>query len=386
MMKQITLLGSTGSIGTQALQVIASYPDRFCVRSLSANRQVRELATQARQYRPAAVAIADESCYNELKAELSGYDIKILAGPDSLCELAADTQSDIVVNSLVGFAGLAPTLAALAAGNTLALANKESLVAGGHLVMELAAVNKVDIIPVDSEHSAIFQCLAGQRADAVETIILTASGGPFFGRDRTFLEAVTPADALKHPNWAMGAKITIDSATMMNKGLEVIEAHWLFGLSYDRIDVVVHRESIIHSLVAYRDGAVLAQLGTPDMRVPIQYALTYPERLHGDAPRVHWNTLSSLHFAPPDNVNFPGLDLAYQAGATGGSMPCVLNAANEVAVDLFLRGQAGFLDIPRIIEGVMNKHKVIAAPNFDVLRDVDGEARRLAQACAKMKG
>lgn len=385
-MKRIALLGSTGSIGTQALQVVDSFPELFRVHSLSAHRQAAKLARQARHFLPAVVAISDESCYNELKAELSGLGIKILAGPDSLRELAADQETDIVLNSLVGFAGLAATLAALSAGNTLALANKESLVAGGHLAMRQAAEAGVNILPVDSEHSAIFQCIQGQQLDAVEKIVLTASGGPFFGRNSAFLQTVTPQDALKHPNWVMGAKITVDSATMMNKGLEVIEARWLFGLPYEKIDVVVHRESIVHSLVVYRDGAVLAQLGTPDMRVPIQYALTYPERLLGHAPRVCWNTLSPLNFAPPDKSNFPCLPLAYLAGAIGGSMPCVLNAANEEAVRLFLGGKASFLDIPCIIERVMNKHKVVTEPDFDTLHDVDKEARLLSQEYAKMKG
>jgi 1-deoxy-D-xylulose-5-phosphate reductoisomerase len=332
------------------------------------------------------VAISDESCYNELKAELFGSGIKILAGPDSLRELAADKETDIVLNSLVGFAGLAATLAALSTGNTLALANKESLVAGGHLAMRLALKAGVNILPVDSEHSAIFQCLLGQQPDAVEKLILTASGGPFFGRDLAYLQTVTPQDALKHPNWEMGAKITVDSATMMNKGLEVIEARWLFDIPYEKIEVVIHKESIIHSLVAYHDGAVLAQLGTPDMRLPIQYALTYPERLPGHAPRICWNNLRALNFAPPDKISFPCLSLAYYAGAIGGSMPCVLNAANEEAVRLFLGGKASFLEIPRIIERVMNKHKVVSEPDFDILRDVDKEARLLAREYAGMKG
>lgn len=385
-MKRISLLGSTGSIGTQVLQVVASFPQRFRIHSISAHRQVAELARQARLFLPTVVAISDESCYNELKAELSGLGIKILAGPDSLRELAADQETDIVLNSLVGFAGLAATLVALTAGNTLALANKESLVAGGHLAMRLVAEANVKILPVDSEHSAIFQCLQGQQRDAVEKIVLTASGGPFFGCDLTFLQTVTPQAALKHPNWEMGAKITVDSATMMNKGLEVIEAHWLFDIPYDKIEVVVHRESIVHSLVVFQDGAVLAQLGTPDMRVPIQYALTYPERLPGNAPRVCWDTSRMLHFAPPDKTNFPCLALAYWAGAIGGSMPCVLNAANEEAVRLFLEGKASFLEIPRIIERVMNKHKVVTAPAFDILEDVDKEARLLAREYALMKG
>lgn len=385
-MKKVTLLGSTGSIGTQALQVIEAYPERFSVRSLSANRQVKELARQARRFKPAKAVIADPFLYQQLKTELNGQAIEIAAGSESVAELAADAGTDIVLNALVGFAGLRPTLCALAAGNTVALANKESLVAGGHLAMPLAQAEGVAILPVDSEHSAIFQCLQGQQREAVEKLILTASGGPFFGRSRESLVHVTREDALKHPNWQMGAKITIDSATMMNKGLEVMEAHWLFQADYDKIEVVVHRESIIHSLVEFRDGAVLAQLGAPDMRVPIQYALTYPERLAGDAPRVAWDSLGQLHFLPPDRVNFPCLDLAYRAGHEGGSMPATLNAANEEAVRLFLAGKAGFLAIPRIIESVMNKHKIIVAPDLAALLEADQEARRLARECANVKG
>ncbi|MCW3490851.1 1-deoxy-D-xylulose-5-phosphate reductoisomerase [Dethiobacter alkaliphilus] len=385
-MKNITLLGSTGSIGTQALQVIGAYPERFRVRSLAANTSVEQLAHQARRFMPDMVAISDVSCYNELKSALADVDIQVLAGADEVSRLAADADTDMVLNSLVGFAGLGPTLAALSAGNTLALANKESLVAGGHLAMELAAAGGVDILPVDSEHSAIFQCLQGQKINAVERIVLTASGGPFFGKTQDELAHITAAHALKHPNWDMGAKITIDSATLMNKGLEVMEARWLFDTAYEQIHVVVHRESIIHSLVEFCDGAVLAQLGAPDMRVPIQYALTWPERLPGDAPRISWEQLGTMHFAPPDREVFPCLDLAYAAGREGGSMPCVLNAANEEAVALFLKGEIGFLTIPRIIETVMNKHKVITTPDFDTLAETDREARRLARESAGMKG
>jgi 1-deoxy-D-xylulose-5-phosphate reductoisomerase len=383
--KMISLLGSTGSIGTQALDVIAAYPDKFSVRALAAKRQVKQLAEQARRFKPSVVAIADESCYNELKAELSGLNIIILTGAESLCELASDQGADMVFNALVGFAGLAPTLAALEAKKELALANKESLVAGGHLVMSLAARNETAVLPVDSEHSAIFQCMQGQQVNAIDRIILTASGGPFFGKGHGELMRVKPADALKHPNWDMGAKITIDSATMMNKGLEVIEARWLFDMPYEKIDVVVHRESIIHSMVEFSDGAVLAQMGVPDMRVPIQYALTYPERLVGNAPRVRWDSLGRLHFAEPDRVHFPCLSLAYQAGLAGGSMPCVLNAANEAAVGLFLSGEVGFLSIPSIIESVMNKHKVVYAPEYGHLVEIDRDARLDALACAKLE-
>lgn len=385
-MKRVALLGATGSIGRQALQIIQAYPDRFSIQSLSANRQVKQLAEAARVFRPEKVAVGDPACYNELRSECIGLSINVLAGPDALAELAADEKADIVLNALVGFAGLRPTLAAVAAGKTVALANKESLVAGGHLVMPGIRAGKAQLLPVDSEHSAIFQCLQGQQRDAVARIILTASGGPFFGKTRDALSAVTPQMALKHPNWDMGAKITIDSATLVNKGLEVMEAHWLFELPYHQIDVVIHRESIIHSLVEFADGAVLAQLGAPDMGVPIQYALTYPERLHGNAPRIDWNSIGRLHFAPPDRVSFPALELAYKAGEAGGSAPAVLNAANEEAVRLFLGGKIGFLDITRIIESVLNKHKVVSAPDFATLTEIDAEAREMACECAGMKG
>lgn len=385
-MKTITLLGSTGSIGTQALDVAALYPQRFRVHAISAHRNIKLLGEQARRFKPDKVVIADPALYSGLKTELAGVNTEIMAGAESILELASSDDTDIVLNALVGFAGLGPTLAALHAGKRLALANKESLVAGGHLVMPLTNKTTAEIIPVDSEHSAIFQCLQGQDNSALDQIILTASGGPFYGRDTAQLAAVRPEDALKHPNWQMGAKITIDSATMMNKGLEVIEAYWLFGLSYDKIKVVVHRESIIHSLIEYKDGAVLAQLGAPDMCVPIQYALTYPERLPGNAPRVNWEQLATLHFNRPDDDAFPCLRLAIQAGRTGGSMPAVMNAANEVAVELFLARVVGFLDIPRIIEAVMNKHKVVKSPGLEELVAIDADAREMARKCAVTKG
>jgi 1-deoxy-D-xylulose-5-phosphate reductoisomerase len=385
-MKTITLLGSTGSIGTQALDVAALYPQRFRVYAISAGRNIKLLGEQARRFKPNKVAIADPDLYSGLKTELAGVNTEIMAGDESILELASLDKNDIVLNALVGFAGLGPTLAALRCGKRLALANKESLVAGGHLVMPLTVGTNAEIIPVDSEHSAIFQCLQGQDNSALDQIILTASGGPFFGRNTAQLAGVRPEDALKHPNWQMGAKITIDSATMMNKGLEVIEAYWLFSLSYDKIKVVTHRESIIHSLIEYTDGAVLAQLGAPDMRVPIQYALTFPERLPGKAPRVNWEQLAGLHFNRPDEGTFPCLRLAYQAGRAGGSMPAVMNAANEVAVELFLAGVVGFLDIPRIIDAVMNKHKVVTSPGLEELVSIDAAARATARKSAVTKG
>jgi 1-deoxy-D-xylulose-5-phosphate reductoisomerase len=382
MIKGIAVLGSTGSIGRQALQVIAAYPERFRLVALSANREVSLLAEQARRYKPLLVAIADHSLYAELKAELAGCKVDVLAGEDALCRLAGHDDVQLVVNAVVGFAGLKPTLSALSAGVRLALANKESLVAGGHLVMPLAEKTGTPVIPVDSEHSAVFQCLQGQDKSALEHVILTASGGPFYGLTAGRLAGVTPEQALSHPNWRMGAKITIDSATLMNKGLEVIEARWLFNLPYERIRVVIHRESIIHSLLEFSDGATLAQLGAPDMRVPIQYALSFPERLPSSAPRVNWQTLGALHFAAPDTENFPCLELAYCAGRTAGSMPAALNAANEEAVRLFLERRIDFLAIPSIIEEVMNKHKVVFNPGFEELVEADRDARARALEAA----
>ena len=322
-MKTVTVLGATGSIGTQALSLLAANKERYSVYALTANTRVAELARQARALRPQKVVIADPARYGELKLALRDTATKVEAGLEAVSAVAAEKTGQLVLNALVGFAGLAPRLAALAAGNTVALANKESLVAGGHLVMPLAARREYSLLPVDSEHSAIFQCLQGQDKDAVEEVILTASGGPFRGRRREELAGVTPEEALRHPNWKMGAKITVDSATMMNKGLEVIEAHWLFALDYAKIKVIIHRESIIHSLVVLRDGAVLAQLGMPDMRVPIGYALSYPERLAGTAPRINWKTLRELHFEQHDTESFPCLALAYEAGKAGCSMPAV---------------------------------------------------------------
>ncbi|MBS4022425.1 MAG: 1-deoxy-D-xylulose-5-phosphate reductoisomerase [Dethiobacter sp.] len=378
MTKKIAVLGSTGSIGRQTLDVIENYPGLFQVETLTANSQVKLLAEQARRFHPLKVAVADDSAYGALKSELADLNIKIMAGKASIEELAADAATDIVLNALVGFCGLIPTLAAVRAHKTIALANKETLVAGGHLVMSEARRSNASIIPVDSEHSAIFQCLQGQDGAAVTRLILTASGGPFYGYTSDELAMVSAEQALKHPNWEMGAKITVDSATLMNKGLEVIEAHWLFDIPYDRIDVLVHRESIIHSMVEFADGAVLAQLGLPDMRVPIQYALTYPKRLAGDTGRVDWLKLSRLHFAAPDTDTFPCLQLAFEAGRCGGTMPAVMNAANEEAVRMFLQRQIGFLAIPRIIECVMNKHKVTQAPGLAELLEVDREARETA--------
>lgn len=384
-MKKIAVLGSTGSVGCQTLQIIAAYPERFRIAALSANREVGLLARQARRFRPSQVVVADHSLYRELKAELSGCGVEVLAGEEALSQMPVSSGAELAVNAVVGFAGLKPSISALSAGVSLALANKESLVAGGHLLMPLAKKSGTPVIPVDSEHSAVFQCLQGQDGSALEQIVLTASGGPFYGLAAEKLLKVTPEQALNHPNWRMGSKITVDSATLMNKGLEVIEARWLFDLPYERISVVIHRESIIHSLVTFRDGATLAQLGAPEMTVPIQYALTYPERLPSSAQRVDWEKLGSLHFAAPDTVNFPALELAYRAGRAAGSMPAVLNAANEVAVSLFLERRIDFLAIPSIIEAVMNKHKVVFNPSLEELVAADHEARTNALSAAERK-
>lgn len=386
-MKKVTILGSTGSVGRQALEVISAHRDKFEVHSLSADTKVRELAAQARKMHPQKVAVADLSAYSQLKAELGGTSIKLLAGEEALCELAADQQSEIVINAIIGFAGLMPTLAAAEAGKTVALANKESLVAGGHLVMPAVKRHGARLIPVDSEHSAIFQCLQGQQISALASIILTASGGPFYAQSRKELGNVRPEEALKHPNWTMGPKITIDSATLMNKGLEVIEAHWLFAVPYEKIEVLIHRESIVHSMVQFADGAALAQLGVPDMRVPIQYSLTYPQRLPSQCASIRWSELGRLSFDAPDTGSFPCLELAYQAGKAGGSMPAVLNAANEIAVGQFLAGTCSFLDIPRIIEEAMNSHNVAQEPPLAELSEVDRLTRRQAlQSDFIMKG
>lgn len=358
-MKKLSLLGSTGSIGTQALQVVENLQaqgEEVQVEVLAARSSVKLLEEQARRFHPSAVAVFDEAAARSLRDSLRDTSIQVLAGMEGLCEAAAWEGADTTLNAVVGMVGLQPTLAAIRAGKTLALANKETLVAGGAMVMEEARHHGVKILPVDSEHSAIFQCLQGcPGRDALEKLILTASGGPFFGKSREELETVTREQALRHPNWDMGAKITIDSATMMNKGLEVIEASWLFELPEDRIDVVVHRESIIHSMVQYKDNAVIAQLGVPDMAVPIQYALTYPRRLPSPAGELNLWELQKLTFYPPDGDAFPCLELCREALRRGGLVPAAANGANEQAVALFLQGKIGFLDIPRLVAKAMDQ-------------------------------
>ena len=376
--RQIALLGSTGSIGTQALDVVRDNTDRFEIYALVARQNVDLLAQQAREFRPEVVVIADEQYYAPLKEALADLPMKVWAGADAIADVVQMAPVDVVLTAMVGYAGLRPTLAALEAGKAVALANKETLVVAGELVTATARRTGAPILPVDSEHSAIFQCLVGQDASAVEKVILTASGGPFRTTPREALADVTPAEALRHPNWSMGAKVTIDSASMMNKGFEMIEARWLFGLPPERIEVVVHPQSIVHSMVQFADGAVMAQLGTPDMHLPIAYALAYPRRLRSAAPRLDFAQLSTLTFEAPDRVRFRNLDYAYEAARRGGNMPCILNAADEVAVAAFLSGKIGFLAMSDLIAETMARTTFIATPTYDDYVQTDAEARRIA--------
>ena len=376
--KQIAILGSTGSIGTQALQVIEEHPDLYEAYALTANNQVELLAAQARKFMPAAVVIANEAKYLQLKEMLSDLPIQVYAGADALCEIVEAKPIDVVLASMVGYAGLHPTMNAIRAGKAIALANKETLVVAGELINALAQQYHTPILPVDSEHSAIFQCL--EPNNALEKVILTASGGPF----RTFtmeqLQHVTKEQALKHPNWDMGAKITIDSATMMNKGFEVIEAKWLFGVRPEQIEVVVHPQSVIHSMVQYEDGAVKAQLGMPDMRLPIQYAFSYPQRIKASFDRLDFSTMKELTFEQPDTTRFRCLALAYEALNQGGNMACIVNAANEVVVSAFLRDRISFLRMSEVIEQTMGKVPFIQTPTYEDYVATDAEARRIAES------
>lgn len=378
MKKRIAILGSTGSIGTQALDVVRKNPDRFEVYAISANRSVDKLIEQAREFHPEVVCIADESLYPQLKEALSAMPLKVFAGMDAIAQMVQLPSVDIVLAAMVGYAGLLPTIEAIKAGKTIALANKETLVVAGELICDLAQQHKVAILPVDSEHSAIFQSIVGEDNE-IEKILLTASGGPFRTMEKAALEHVTAAEALQHPNWSMGAKITIDSASMMNKGFEVIEAKWLFGVPTEQIQVLVHPQSIVHSAVQFVDGSIKAQLGMPDMRLPIQYAFTFPERLHTDFPRVDLLHLHSLTFEAPDLEKFRNLGLAYQAMEQGGNMPCILNAANEIAVYAFLQGHVGFLQMSDLIEQAMQKADFIAQPTYEDYVRTDTEVRRLTQ-------
>lgn len=365
MKKKIAILGSTGSIGTQSLQVIGKNPNHFEVEVLTANNNMELLMEQARQFVPNVVVIGNEEKYPMLKEALADLPVKVYAGSHAIEQVVGMETIDMVLTAMVGYSGLIPTIRAIEAGKHIALANKETLVVAGDIITRLAREKEVAILPVDSEHSAIFQCLAGELMNPPEKIMLTCSGGPFRGKTREQLLHVKPSDALAHPNWNMGAKISIDSATLMNKGLEMIEAHWLFGMSPDDIEVVVHPQSIIHSLVQFRDGSVKAQLGLPDMRLPIQYALGYPERLVNDFPRFSFLDFPTLTFEPPDLKNFRNLALAFDAIRMGGNMPCVLNAANETVVCAFLMKKIGFVEMSDIIESVLEKAEFIAQPTLD---------------------
>lgn len=377
MTERLSILGSTGSIGRQSLEVIAAL--HLSVGALTAQKNVSLTEEQARAYHPELVVLTDEAAAGDLKIRLADTNVRVVGGEEGLLEAATLTGVDTVLTAVVGVAGLKPTLAAIEHGKTIALANKETLVCAGELVTEKAKAKGVNLLPVDSEHSAIFQCLQGCKSRSeVEKLILTASGGPFYGKSRSELEHVTRREALKHPNWDMGSKITIDSATMMNKGFEVIEAMWLYDLPLDKIDVVVHRESIVHSLVEFRDGAILAQLGSPDMRIPIQYALTWPQRLNGPGKKLDLLTCSNLTFLAPDKTNFPCLELAYEAIRQGGVKPAALNGANEVAVALFLESKIGFYDIPRLCSIAMEAAPKITNPTLEDILSADVLSRRVA--------
>ena len=377
-MKQIAILGSTGSIGTQTLDVVRQHPEAFGVYAICAHRKIDLLIQQALEFCPAVVCIGDESLYLPLREALSDLPIKVMAGENAIAEMVTMPEIDVVVAAMVGYAGLRPTIEAIKAGKTIALANKETLVVAGEIICRLAQRHKVSILPVDSEHSAIFQCLVGESKEGLEKLLLTASGGPF----RTFsyeqMQHVTAAQALKHPNWEMGAKITIDSASMMNKGFEVIEARWLFDIPVEKIQVLVHPQSVIHSAVQFVDGSVKAQLGTPDMRIPIQYALTYPERWPSDVPRLDLFKTNNLTFEEPDLQRFPNLRLAYEAIEKGGNMPCILNAANEVVNLAFREGRCGFMQMSQVIEQTMSQCDFIIEPTYEDYVQTDKEARKIA--------
>lgn len=377
-MKSIAILGATGSVGRQALEVIQANTDRFRAAVLTAGSNATDLVALAREFRPDAVVIADVSRYETVKDGLKNTGIAVHAGKEALSEVVAAPEVDLVLTALVGYCGLKPTLAAVQAGKDIALANKETLVVAGDLITREASKNKVTLLPVDSEHSAIFQCLTGEAENPLEKIYLTASGGPFRGKKAAELAHVTREQALKHPNWSMGAKITIDSASLMNKGLEVIEASWLFDLKPQQIDVVVHPQSVIHSITQFEDGSMKAQMGLPDMKLPIQYAMAWPKRLKNDFPRLDFSRMAELSFEAPDRETFRNLDLAYQALEQGGNMPCVLNAANEVVVQAFLEERIGFLDMPGIIAACMEKVSFLPQPNYEDYVLTDEETRRLA--------
>lgn len=383
--KRIAVLGSTGSIGTQTLDVIRQHPEDFEVEVITAQNNCDLLIAQALEFKPNAVVIGNESNYQKVKEALLSHDIKVFAGQKAIAQVVEMETIDVVLTALVGYSGLIPTVNAIKAGKQIALANKETLVVAGEIITALAKENGVNIYPVDSEHSAIFQCLVGEFHNPIEKIILTASGGPFRGKDRAFLETVTREQALKHPNWDMGAKITIDSASLMNKGLEVIEAKWLFGLKTEQIEVVVHPQSIIHSLVQFEDGSIKAQLGLPDMRIPIQFALSYPDRLKSDFERFNFAKYPNLTFEQPDMKTFRNLQLAFDALAKGGNAPCVLNAANEIAVAAFLNREVGFLEMSDLIEETLAKATFVSHPSLEDYVTSDTEARTITENLIKSK-
>jgi 1-deoxy-D-xylulose 5-phosphate reductoisomerase len=387
MKRQIAILGSTGSIGTQALDVIREHKDRFEVYALTANNRVELLIRQAKEFMPEMVVIGNKEKYETLKEGLKDLPIKVWAGKEAIAQVAEASPVHVVLTAMVGYSGLQPTISAIKAGKTIALANKETLVVAGELITRLALEYKTPVLPVDSEHSAIFQCLVGEGNNPIETIILTASGGPFRNYSVKQLKYVTKEEALKHPNWNMGAKVTIDSASLMNKGFEMIEAKWLFDVSPDHIRVLIHPQSIIHSMVEFKDTSIKAQLGVPDMHLPIQYALAYPDRGESSfLERLDFEKFSTLTFEQPDTVKFRNLNLAYDAIREGGNMPCVLNAANEVAVEAFLKDQIGFPEISAVIEETMQQIKFIASPAYEDYEETDSEARRVATNYIKSKG
>ncbi len=386
MIKHIAILGSTGSIGKQTLEVIEQHPDSFEVEVLVAKDSVDELIKQARKFQPNVVVIGNEKRYQEVKDALASEPVKVYAGSDAINQIVQAESVDIVLTAMVGFAGLTPTVNAIKAGKTIALANKETLVVAGEIITSLAHEHKVSILPVDSEHSAIFQCLAGEFQNSIEKIYLTASGGPFRGKGVEFMQNVTREQALNHPNWSMGDKITIDSASLVNKGLEAIEAKWLFGLTPDQIDIIVHPQSIIHSIVQFEDGSMKAQMSLPDMRLPIQYALAFPERIKSNFERFNFLNYPQLTFEAVDRKTFRNLNLAYQAMKEGGSMPCVMNAANEVAVEVFLNGDIGFLQMSDIIEESMNSVDFISHPTLEDYMVLDEEARKAARKAIRVRG
>ena len=382
MKRKLAILGSTGSIGTQALDVVRQHSEHFEIYALTANKQIDLLIKQAREFNPEVVVIADESYYQQLKEALEDLPIKVWAGNESIAQVVESQPIDIVLTAMVGYSGLKPTINAIKAGKTIALANKETLVVAGELIMNLAFEKRVPILPVDSEHSAIFQCLNGENSP-IEKILLTASGGPFRNCTKDELAKVTKRQALKHPNWDMGAKVTIDSASLMNKGFEMIEAKWLFGLKPDQVQVVVHPQSIIHSMVQFEDSSVIAQLGLPDMRLPIQYALAYPHRLKSDFERLDFFKLATMTFEEPDTDKFRNLAFAFESVRVGGNMSCIVNAANEIVVAAFLRDQIGFLEMSDIIEKTMQKASFVKIPTYDDYVASNIEARNIAESLIK---